>query len=126
MSGKSIHSLYRILVVDDEPMIGDLLEGMLALSGYNVQKAQNGEEALKIFASDRFDLVITDYLMPAMKGDELSAGIKAHVPGTPVVMITGMCDTLEENRSVDSILAKPFTREKLVSTVEDALARTRD
>ena len=113
----------RILVVDDEPMIGDLVEGMLASVGYYVKQANCGAKALEMFLAGQFDLVITDYLMPEMRGDELSAAIKAHVPELPVVMITGMCDTLEEHQCVDSLLAKPFTREALLSAIDGVLGR---
>jgi CheY-like chemotaxis protein len=115
----------RILVVDDEPMIGDLVEGMLMSLGYYVKKANCGAMALGMISTDQFDLVITDYLMPEMRGDELSSALKADFPELPVVMITGMCDTLEEHHGVDSLLAKPFTRDALLSVVEGVLGRTR-
>ena len=70
----------RILVVDDEPLVCDAVKMMLDFDGHLVKTAGNGKEALAIFEQEPFDLVITDFEMPAMKGDELAAAIKARVP----------------------------------------------
>src|SRR5258706_9791557 len=69
----------RILVVDDEPFVCDAVKMMLMFDGHIVETANNGKEALDIFSTGKFDLVITDFAMPSMKGDELAAQIKARV-----------------------------------------------
>src|SRR5439155_5499351 len=78
----------RILVVDDEPFVCDAVKMMLTFDGHVVETASNGRDALAIFEVGKFDLVITDFAMPNMKGDELAATIKARSPKQPVVMIT--------------------------------------
>src|SRR5437870_372298 len=67
----------RILVVDDEPFVCDAVKMMLNFDGHVVETASNGKEALALFEKGKFDLVITDFAMPSMKGDELAAEIKA-------------------------------------------------
>ena len=69
-----------ILVVDDEPLVCDAVKMMLNFDGHVVQTAASGQEALAILEKQGFDLVITDFEMPNMKGDELAAAIKARAP----------------------------------------------
>src|ERR1044071_7480190 len=78
----------RILVVDDEPFVCDAVKMMLDFDGHVVDTAGSAKDALAMFEKDKFDLVITDFAMPEMKGDELAAAIKAKSPGQPGVMIT--------------------------------------
>src|SRR5205809_7329531 len=78
----------RILVVDDEPFVCEAVKMMLAFDGHAVETACSGKEALALFENGKFDVVITDFAMPTMKGDELAAAIKARSPTQPVVMIT--------------------------------------
>ncbi len=107
----------KILVVDDEPFVCDAVKMMLSFDGHTVETASNGKQALEILQRDRFDLVITDYAMPSMKGDELAAHIKSRTPGQPVVMITAYAEMLQASgnplRGIDFIISKPFLLENL-------------
>jgi CheY-like chemotaxis protein len=107
----------RILVVDDEPFVCDAVKMMLAFDGHEVQTAYGGKEALALFEKSRFDLVITDYAMPVMKGDELAVAIKARAPTQPIVMITAYAEMLESSGTplpgVDIVISKPFLLENL-------------
>jgi CheY-like chemotaxis protein len=88
-----------------------------------VTEAVNGKEALDLFAPDRFDLVITDYLMPLMRGDELARSIKRLAPSEPVLMITGSAAELGRiQTSADAVLNKPFRFEELRQAVAQLLA----
>jgi CheY-like chemotaxis protein len=78
----------RILVVDDEPLVRDSVRMVLAFDGYEVQTASGGTEALELLEHESFDLVITDFNMPGIKGDELAVKIKARWPRKPVIMLT--------------------------------------
>ena len=113
----------RILVVDDEPFVCDALKMMLAFDGHQVQTASNGKEALGMFEDGRFDLVITDFEMPAMKGDELAAAIKKISPGQPVVMVTAYAEMLQTTHGkmpgVDMIIGKPY----LLDSLRQAIAK---
>jgi CheY-like chemotaxis protein len=122
----------RILVVDDEPFVCDAVKMMLAFDGHDVVTANDGAEALAIFDKNRFDLVITDFAMPGMKGDELAAAIKARSPSQPVVMITAYAEMLQSSGQqlpgVDYLVSKPFLLEHLrdaISTVLPAEANAK-
>jgi CheY-like chemotaxis protein len=107
----------RILVVDDEPLVCDAVKMMLNFDGHIVETAANGKEALALFDPGKFDLIITDFEMPTMKGDELAAAIKARSPQQAVVMITAYAEMLESSRNpltgVDYVISKPFLLENL-------------
>jgi CheY-like chemotaxis protein len=107
----------RILVVDDEPFVCDAVRMMLAFDGHSVETASSGKDALAMFDKSKFDLVITDFAMPLMKGDELAMEIKARNPGQPIVMITAYAEMLLASGTpipgVDLIISKPFLLENL-------------
>ena len=107
----------RILVVDDEPFVCDALKMMLMFDGHTVETASNGRDALILFDQGKFDLVITDFAMPTMKGDELAAAIKARSPKQPVVMITAYAEMLQTSGNalsgVDFVISKPFLLDNL-------------
>ncbi len=100
----------RILLVDDEEPLRASLRMMLELDGHQVTEASNGAEALSLFTIDEFDLVITDFEMPVMEGNELAVSIKLLAPSLPILMVTAS----ERARGgvenpVDALLNKPFT-----------------
>jgi CheY-like chemotaxis protein len=103
----------RILVVDDEPSVGNTIKMLLQFDGHDVEATHNGRDALAMFEPDRFDLIITDYAMPGMNGNQLAAAIKADAPDQPVIMITGHAGTFSPSPSVDFIIGKPFRLEHL-------------
>ena len=107
----------RILVVDDEPCVCDAVKMMLDFDGHEVETASNGKEALALFKKGKYDIVITDFAMPEMKGDELAAAIKAQAPEQPVVMITAYAEMIQSSgnamKSVDFMISKPFLLENL-------------
>ena len=104
----------RILVVDDEAFVCEAVKMMLNFDGHQVQTAGSPKEALEAFEVGEFDLVITDYSMPAMKGDALAQAIKQRDPKQPVVMITAYAEVLPTSlNGVDHIIGKPFLLENL-------------
>jgi CheY-like chemotaxis protein len=116
----------RILVVDDEPYICDSLRMLLSIDGNEVVVANGGGEALGLFERGNFDVVITDYSMTGMKGDELAAKLKSRNPRLPVIMITAYLEKLTGENSplafVDQIVGKPFRLEEIRQAVARALA----
>jgi CheY-like chemotaxis protein len=120
----------RILVVDDEPFVCDAVKMMLAFDGHSVETASNAKDALALFDKAKFDIVITDFAMPAMKGDELAMAIKERNPEQPIVMITAYAEMLQSTRNsvpgVDFIISKPFLLENLreaISRVSPVVAQ---
>ncbi len=117
----------RILVVDDEAEMRIAIKEALCRKGYTVELASEGKEALQKLIELRFEMVISDVLMPGMGGMELLREIKKAAPHIPVLLITAFgtiqkaVEAVKEG-AVDFIL-KPFTLEALETTVEKALKR---
>jgi CheY-like chemotaxis protein len=114
-----------ILVVDDEPYVCDALRMLLSLDGHRVVTAGSGPEALEHYGRESFDLVITDYSMPVMKGDELVANIKARNSGQRIVMITAYVEALTSAGGlppgVDVLVSKPFQLDHIRKAIAEAL-----
>jgi CheY-like chemotaxis protein len=116
----------RILVVDDEPFVCDAVKMMLMFDGHEVTTANCGKDALAVFEKGKFDVVITDFAMPVMKGDELAANIKAQAPDQPIVMITAYAEMLQASGNplpgVDFVISKPFLLENLREAIAKVLS----
>jgi len=112
----------RILAVEDEPEVLDVIRAMLAATGHTVVSAASGREALELFEREPIDVVVTDLGMPGMTGLALAEEVKRRRP-VPVVLLTGWADELEDahRRHVDVLLAKPVTRERLLSGLAKAV-----
>lgn len=112
----------RILVVDDEPFVCDAVRMMLAFDGHQVETVGSGKEALSRFEKGKYDVILTDYAMPAMKGDELAVAIKSLAPKQPIVLITAYAEMLKSDdnplQGVDFIVSKPFLLENLREAIE--------
>jgi CheY-like chemotaxis protein len=103
-----------ILITDDEPSLRFALRSLLALDGHRVVEAASGKEALSLYQPGRFDLVITDFVMEEMEGDELAARIKALAPTQPILLVTAYAHRCDPDCSpFDDILLKPFTLDAL-------------
>ena len=117
----------RILVVDDEPLVCDAVRMMLAFDGHQVETVLSGNEALALLDEGQFDVVITDFKMPGMQGDELAAVIKARNPKQPVVMITAYAEMLQASGNpltgVDFVISKPFLLENLREAIAKVAPR---
>jgi CheY-like chemotaxis protein len=118
--------LKRILVVDDEQPIRDILSKMLSVIGFEVVVAGTGDEGLDLFQDGPFDLVITDLEMPGMDGWTLTSRIKGDSPDTPVLVITGSSKVhvMREMKepSANSVMIKPFRLAELKRTVQRLLS----
>ena len=123
------HRKYRfkrpinVLVVDDDPQFRSLLDKALEKVGYTVMTAVDGEEAFNLFQHNKFDLVITDVLMPNVNGIDLVKKIKNENPWVPVILISGFEEesTIRKKVDFDDIyfLRKPFSLHDL----EDVIAQ---
>jgi CheY-like chemotaxis protein len=102
----------RVLVVDDDNALREMLDQLLTVSKFKVKSVDNGREALDLFMNELFELVLTDVQMPGMDGWELTANIKKISPETPVILMTGMhknqIEKMLEKVHADSVLYKPF------------------
>lgn len=118
----------RILVVDDETLVREVLQVYLETDGHTVTMAEDGEQALEMFGAGEFDLVLTDRAMPEMNGDQLALAIKESKPETPVILLTGYGDSMagegENPPGIDLILSKPFSTESLRNALSKILGRS--
>lgn len=107
----------KVLVVDDNEDIRNMLTEALQLLGFHVVRAANGKEAVEIWKTDKFDLVLTDLEMPKMNGIQLIYAIRELNPDQLIVMITGGFTKELEARAKQMLgecyLAKPFDLNKL-------------
>ena len=103
----------KVLVVDDDRIVGQSFDRVLKEKGYEVNTAMDGEEALKKVGSDGYDLVFTDIKMPGMDGLEVAKRIKEMNPWLPVVVVTGYGTADNEARAeeigVSGFLRKPLS-----------------
>lgn len=117
----------RLLIVDDEAEIRDLLRDHFEAKGFEVDTAADGLMALESLASERTDIVISDIMMPQMDGTELLERIRHEYPMIHVIMITGMV-TLENalacmRRGADTCIFKPFED---LAEIDAAVERARE
>src|ERR1051326_646761 len=120
----------RILIVDDEDAIREVVSSMLTSANFVCTQAQSGKEALALLQSgDEFELMLSDMMMPVMDGEALLAATKERFPDMPVVMVTAMHDISIALNSIRNgaydYLLKPFDREQLLATVRRALENRR-
>jgi len=107
-------------------MVRDAMQQMLEHCGHEVEQAENGEAALAQLARREFDVVITDFSMPGMHGDQLVARIRERLPLQHIIMASGFVDEYrvfgQPSAHVDALLLKPFTFRELQDTLERVLA----
>lgn len=119
----------RILLVDDEVLIVNLVTSMLTRLGYRVVSRTSSIEALQLYLADpqQFDLVLTDLTMPNMTGEKLAAEIKRVRPNLPVVVVTGFSEKMDEEKSrlmgVNGYLLKPVLKKDLAQLLRQIFDR---
>ncbi|MFE5678424.1 response regulator transcription factor [Streptomyces erythrochromogenes] len=130
VSGGTAGAAGRVLVVDDDPTVSEIVAGYLERAGFAVHRADDGPSALEAATRHRPDLVVLDLMLPGMDGLEVCRRLRAHGAGTPhlpVVMLTARGD--EEDRflglevGADDYVTKPFSPRELVLRVRSVLRR---
>ena len=117
----------RVLVVDDEPIVRDVLVRYLRQEGFQVGTAADGASALEVFADTEPDLVLLDLMLPRIDGFEVFRRIRAR-NGTPVIMLTARGDETDRivglDLGADDYIGKPFSPREVVARVRAVLRRS--
>ncbi|MEX0724557.1 MAG: response regulator transcription factor [Gracilimonas sp.] len=119
----------KILVVDDETDLLDLIEYNLKKEGFDVLKAENGEEGIKIAKEHKPDLVLMDIMMPKMDGMEAVEKMRAddELKSIPIIFLTARSDEKTEveglNKGGDDYITKPISTTKLISRIKAVMRR---
>jgi len=120
---------FKILVVDDEPILRDSLEVALKASGYEVMTTRTGEEGLERFKEENPDLVLLDHWLPGMNGDEVLGKIKEQDPDIPVIIMTaqGSIEMAVNSMKMGAydFLVKPFELDQVEDLIKKGLDRVR-
>jgi CheY-like chemotaxis protein len=111
-----------ILAVDDDPLVLDNTAAMLMELGHEVLQAHSGAEALRMLDQRSVDLIITDYAMPGMTGEELTQQILANQPQLPVLMVSGYASLPEGVGTSVPKLGKPFKEHELSRAISEVIS----
>jgi len=118
-------ALRKVLVVDDDPVVGKSFNRVLSGKGYVVVTAEDGYYALEKLQAERYDMVFTDLRMPGLDGLEVAERVRARQPWMPVVIVTGYGTRASEERAraagVSAFLQKPLSPEQIEETAAHAL-----
>jgi putative two-component system response regulator len=119
----------RVLVVDDEPYVREILRRWLEEEGYQCAQAANAEEALEALRADDYHLLISDIRMPGLSGLELLVRIRAQLPDVAVIMVTAVDDRSTAVTALElgayGYVIKPFGRNEVLINIANALERRR-
>jgi two-component system cell cycle response regulator CpdR len=119
-----------ILVAEDDQAVRDFVSRALAYYGHSVTTVPDGSAALAVLAEQRFDLMLTDIVMPGMDGIALASQASKADPQMSVLMMTGFASEGQraqtpESGPIEQVIAKPFSLKEICSAVDEALARRR-
>jgi len=117
----------RLLVVDDDPTVSDVVRRYLERAGYAVTLAGDGPAALEAVARSRPDLVVLDLMLPGIDGLEVCRRLRARADGLPIVMLTALGEEADRvlglELGADDYVTKPFSPRELVLRVQSVLRR---
>lgn len=117
--------LPKVLVIDDDPVVGRSFDRVLSAKGYAVVTASDGAEALRKMAAEEYDAVFTDIKMPGMDGISVAEQIKRNRPWLPVVIVSGYATAENEARAraagVSTVLHKPLSPQMIEQSAQEAL-----
>lgn len=121
VSGRAAHS---VLVVEDDPGIGGILESLFESEGYRVRWALRAREALRLAGSERPDLMTLDLNLPDLSGEEVLQRLARdnELACIPVVVLSAYTARLRPTPQVVRVMSKPFDLDDLLATTEAALA----
>jgi DNA-binding response OmpR family regulator len=119
--------MLKILLVEDEPQLRNLIQTYLSKSGYDVVSAENGEIGLALFYDMHIDLIITDVMMPKMDGNALVKEVRDYKQDIPILMLTALEDIKDKEKGyllgIDDYMVKPVNLKELVLRIKALMKR---
>lgn len=119
----------RILIIDDDPSVSDLLELVLAPTQAEIRRAYNGDQGLQIVKDFEPDIVLLDYMMPGMDGQQTTRSIRK-ITNVPILILSVLDDPVilakVLNDGADDYLIKPVSRGVLIAHINNLLRRSTD
>jgi CheY-like chemotaxis protein len=122
--------LAKILVVDDDPAMVEIVLRMLELVGHNAVPCSGGELVLGIIGNEAFDLILTDIYMPGMTGADLILNVRELQPQLPIIAMSGSAEedpqaalAFAASLGAAGVLQKPFSTQDLFKVIDDVLSR---
>jgi len=114
----------RILLVDDQKEVRDLLSRFFFLNGFEVESVEDGEAAMGLIKKKHYDLVVADFLMPKMDGLDLTKKLKRYDPSLSILIISGsgVGEAFFREAGADAFLTKPLDFSSLKALVEEILS----
>ena len=116
----------KILIVDDEKAVADILGSLIEIDGHKVSVTYDAPKALEIYQKDKFDVVLADISMPGMDGIDLTQKLLEIDKNAKVVVITGHTGTLEVelalNAGAKKFLKKPFSKSEIDEMIKDIMS----
>src|SRR5690348_5263948 len=128
INGEPASASHRVLVVDDEPNIADVVSMALRYQGFAVESAGTGREALAAVSSFRPHLMVLDVMLPDMEGFEVAQRLGAQRAQVPIIFLTARDASEDKVRGLtmggDDYVTKPFSLEELVARIRAVLRRS--
>lgn len=131
MSTPSTTSAPSILVAEDNRVMSDVMRFNLQNAGYQVTVARNGTEAWELLQSTKFDVLVTDYQMPGLTGEEVCTALRIHYPDwhLPIIFLSARglelsVDRMKSELGIETLLHKPFSPRELVEAVGKCLEKS--
>ena len=119
--------MYKLLVVDDEQKIREIISKYAQFEGYSVEEAPNGMTAIEMFKEKDYDLIILDVMMPDLDGFSVCRELRKH-SRTPVIMLSARGEEYDRIHGfevgIDDYVVKPFSPKELLARIRAVLART--
>jgi two-component system cell cycle response regulator CpdR len=115
-----------VLIADDEPSVRQFVERALNYAGYGVTAVPDGNAALEALMKQKYDLLLTDIVMPDLDGIALSLKVAKDYPDTKILMMSGYANQRQRAHNLDflahEVISKPFTLEEITKRVKETLA----
>jgi two-component system, OmpR family, copper resistance phosphate regulon response regulator CusR len=127
MNHTSLNKKFRVLVVEDEVLVGWSLVKSLSKNNLDVTVVDSGEKAFELITSNEFDLVITDVNLPIIDGGEVASFVKKRNPHIPVIMMSALTENSPQgsgfSSNIDHFIEKPFDIVEIISVINELLPK---